>query len=44
MKYCNQASSPTPILAYTSTQGMGEVHLIFLIHFKPPHLVCSIIT
>ena len=40
----NQTSSPTPILACTSVQGMGNVHLIFLIHFKTPHLVCSVIT
>ena len=40
----NKASSPIPIIAYTSAQGMGEVHLIFLIHLKPPHLVCSVIT
>ena len=44
MQDLNQASSPTPILACTSAQGMGEVHLIFLIYFKTPHLVCSIIT
>ena len=40
----NQASSPTPILACTNAQSMGEKHLLFLIHFETPHLVCSIIT
>ena len=40
----NQASSPTPILAFTSAQGMDEVHLILLIHFQTPNLICSVIT